>query len=207
MLQRKDLPLDVREALLGRLAGALRELIVSHEWLEPVRADMVICDAKECATIAASFEAPADNMPALIAQLIAGKALTPAFLIRAVAAGQTLFFEVALSALAKVPHERVSALIASGRRSNLRALLHQARLPARTFPAFVAAIEVIRTADFSAADSDYRRATQLIDAIVERYRKRPDRELDQMLMLLRRFAREAKRAAARGRAQELLEAA
>lgn len=207
LLERKDLPLEVREALLGRLAAALRELIVSHEWLEAGRADAVIRDAKECATIAASFEAPADNMPALIAQLIAGKALTPAFLIRAVAAGQTLFFEVALSALARVPHERVSSLIASGRRSNLRALLQQARLPARTFPAFTAAIEVIRTADFRAADGDHRRATQLIDAIVERYRQRPDRELDQMLMLLRRFAREAKRAAARGRAQELLEAA
>jgi hypothetical protein len=85
--------------------------------------------------------------------------------------------------------------------------LQQARLPARTFPAFTAAIEVIRTAEFGAAESDYRRATQLIDAIVERYRQRPDRELDQMLMLLRRFAREAKRAAARGRAQELLKAA
>ncbi len=207
LLEREDLPLDVREVLLGKLAEALRELIVSHEWMEPKRADAVVRDARECATIAASFEAPADNIPALIAQLMAGKALTPAFLIRAVAAGQTLLFEAALAALAQVPQERVSALVASGRSSNLRVLLRQAALPRRTFPAFTAAIEVIRSGDFDAADSDYRRATQLIDAIVERYRRRPDRELDQILMLLRRFAREAKRAAARGYAEELREAA
>lgn len=207
LLEREDLPLDVREVLLGKLADALRELIVGHEWLEPGRADMIVRDAHECATIAASFEAPAENLPALITQLLAGRALTPAFLIRTIAAGQTLLFEAALSALAKVPQERVSTLIASGRTSHLRALLQQAGLPRSTFAAFTAAIEVIRTSDFDAADTDYRRATQLIDAIVERYRQRPDRERDPILMLLRRFAREAKRAAARGYAEELMEAA
>jgi uncharacterized protein (DUF2336 family) len=136
-----------------------------------------------------------------------GKALTPTFLIRAVAAGQTLLFETALAALAGMPHERVTALVASGRTSSLRALLQKAGLPRSTFAAFTAAIDVIRSGEYAEADSDYRRATQLIDAIVERYQRRRDRELDQILMLLRRFAREAKRAAARGYAEELMEAA
>ena len=112
-----------------------------------------------------------------------------------------------MSALAKVPHERVVVLIASGRTSHLRALLHKSGLPRRTFPAFVTAIEVIRSSAFKNAEGDEHRATQLIDAIVARYQERPDRELDQILMLLRRFAREAKRAAARDFATELLEAA
>ncbi len=207
LLAREDLPLDVREVLLSMLARALRELIVTHEWLEPRRADAVVRDARECATIAAAFEAPADNMPALVAQLIAGRALTPAFLIRIVAAGQTTLFEAALSRLAGVPIDRVQALVASGRRSHLIALLQQARLPPRTFPAFTAAVEIIRSGAFDEADSDYRRTTHLIDAIVERYQKRPDRELDQILMLLRRFARQAKRAAARGYAEEIIQQA
>jgi uncharacterized protein (DUF2336 family) len=207
LLEREDLPLEVREVLLGKLADALRALIVSHEWLDPARADMIVRDAHECATIAASFEAPADNMPALVRQLMQGKALTPTFLIRAVAAGQTLLFEAALAALAGMPQERVSALVASGRASSLRALLQKAGLPRSTFSAFTAAIDVIRSGEYGEADSDYRRATQLIDAIVARYQKRNNRELDQILMLLRRFAREAKRAAARGYAEELMEAA
>jgi uncharacterized protein (DUF2336 family) len=208
LLERGDLPLDVREALLGRLAEALRELIVAHGWTTPERAATVTRDARECATIAASFEAPADNMPALVAQLIEADALSPAFLIRAVATGQTLLFETALAALAKMPHERVSALIASARPSNLRALLQRAKLPKKTFPVFAAAIDVIRKGDTAPGEtSDYRRATYLIDAIVARYQKRQDRELDQILALLRRFARDAKRTAARDYAGQLSEAA
>ena len=57
------------------------------------------------------------------------------------------------------------------------------------------------------AASDYRRATHLIDAILKRYQNRPDRELDPILALLRRFATDAKRAAARGYAQQVMEAA
>jgi uncharacterized protein (DUF2336 family) len=186
----------------------LRNLIVSHHWTTPERAAAVTQDAQECATIAASFEAPADNIPALVAQLIEGKALTPAFLIRAVAAGQTILFESALSALSKVPQDRVAALIASGRAGNLRALLHKAGLPPKTFPAFSAAIDVIRGGDPKAGvDSDYRRATQLVDTIVKRYQQRPDRELDQILALLRRFARDAKRTAARDYADQFRDAA
>jgi len=208
LLERHDLPLDVREALLGRLAEALRELIVAHGWTTPERAAIVTQDARECATIAAAFESPAENMPALVEQLLEADALTPAFLIRAVAAGQTLLFETALAALARMPRERVTALIASGRPSNLRALLQKANLPKKTFPVFAAAVDVIRKGDMAPGEAgDYRRATHLIDAIVARYQTRQDRELDQILMLLRRLAREAKRTAAREFAGQLSEAA
>lgn len=208
LLERKDLPLDVRQILLGKLAAALRDLISDHGWTTPERATAATEDARECATIAASFEAPADNLPALVAQLIEGKALTPAFLIRAVVAGQTLLFETALSALAKVPQERVAALVASGRASNLRALLQKAALPPRTFPAFVAAVDVIRSNPGPQGEAgDYRRATHLIDAIMTKYQNRDDRELDQILALLRRFARDAKRSAARDYAEQVRAAA
>jgi uncharacterized protein (DUF2336 family) len=208
LLERQDLPLDVREVLLGKLAEALRELVVNHGWTTPERASAVTNDARECATIAASFEAPADNLPALVAQLIEGKALTPAFMIRAVAAGQTHLFETALSVLARAPRQRVAALIASGRSANLRALLQKAGLPQKTFPAFAAAIDVIRQGDPGVGgESDYRRATHIIDALVTRIQRGPDRELDVILALLRRFARDAKRAAARGYAEQVRQAA
>lgn len=208
LLERKDLPLDVRQVLLGKLAGALRDLIISHGWTTPERAVAVTEDARECATIAASFEAPAENLPALVAQLMEGKAMTPAFLIRAVVSGQTLLFEAALSMLANMPQERVSALIASGRDSNLRALLKKANLPPKTYPAFTAAIDVIRQGEPLAGDAgDYRRATCLIDAITAKYERRADRELDRILALLRRFARDAKRTAARDYAEQVRQAA
>ena len=208
LLEREDLPLDLRQVLLARLATALRQLIVSRDWMAAERADTVTRDARERATIAAAFEAPADSMPALVDQLIAAGELNPAFLIRAAASGQTLLFETALAALAGLPQARVNALIQSGRAASLKALLEKAGLPARTFPAFAAAIDVIRNGEaVPGAASDYRRATHLIDAILNRFQNRPDRELDPILALLRRFATDAKRAAARGYAQQVMEAA
>jgi len=208
LLEREDLPLEVRQILLGRLTASLRELIISRDWMAPHRADTVTREARERAMIAAAFEAPADNMPGLVERLIGAGELTPAFLLRAVASGQTLLFDTALAALARVPLTRVRALVASGRRSNLRALFQESRLPPKIYPALEAAIDVIRSGDAAFdALSDYRRATQLIDAIIARYQRRWDRELDQILALLRNFATDAKRSAARDYAQHLMEAA
>ena len=208
LLQREDLPLDIRQRLLVRLTESLRDMVVDHAWLSPEKADAVTRDARERATIAAAFEAPADSMPGLVARLLDTGELTPAFLIRAAASGQTLLFETALAALADVPQPRVSALIASGRTSSLVALLEQSGLAPETFPALTAAAEVLRSmVPDRDPTSDYRRATHIIDAIVSRYQQRPDRELDKILQLLRRFTTEAKRAAARGYAQQILEAA
>lgn len=208
LLEREDLPLDVRRVLLARLSGALKQLLLAHAWTTPERAEAVTQDACERATIAAAFEAPADDMPALVERLIAEEALTPGFLIRAAASGQTLLFATALSALAGIPQQRVTSLIACGRAASLDALLQKAGLPPRTWPAFAAAIDVIRAGEEGEdAVSDYRRATRIIDAILTRYDCRTDRELDQILALLRRFATEAKRSAARGYAQQVLEAA
>jgi uncharacterized protein (DUF2336 family) len=207
LLERDDLPLELRQTLISRLAASLKQLIVSHDWMATERADAVTREARELATIAAAFEAPATGLDALVVRLMQSGELTPAFLIRTVASGQTALFGTALSMLARMPRERVGALVASGRGANLKALLQRAGLPPRTFPAFQAAIDVIREDAASGASSDYRRATHLIDAIVARYGRRRDREMDAILALLRRFATEAKRAAARDYALQVREAA
>jgi uncharacterized protein (DUF2336 family) len=208
LLERQDLPIEARQELLGRLAASLRSFVVDNAWLTPERASLVTRDARECATIAFAFEAAAEDIPALIQRLIVARELTPAFLIRAAVSGQTLLFEAALAALTGLPAPRVRALISGGQSGGLRALLQQAGLPEKTFPAFAETVEILRNEDIHpGASNDYRRATYLIDAIVTRYQQRPDREMDQILALLRRFAGEAKRAAARGFANQLLQAA
>lgn len=207
LLQREDLPLDVRQVLLARLTASLRNLVVDHAWLSPEKAELVTRDARERATIAAAFEAPADSMPSLVERLLQAGELTPAFLIRAAASGQTLLFETALARLADVPPARVRALVAAGRTSGLTALLRKSGLSPKTYPVFEAAVKVLRVCDPLDASSDYRRATHLIDAIVTIYQRRPDRELDQILVLLRQYATEAKRSAARGYAEQVLQAA
>ena len=209
LLERDDLPLEVRQVLLVAADGLAAQ---------PGRraASWLTCGARgdrDAGRLRARhhrrrLRGAGAEIPALVERLIAAKEMTPAFLIRAVASGQTLLFVAALAALAGVPQARVNALVCSGRTAGLRALLQKAGVPAATSPAFAAAIDVIRNGDpVSGALSDYRRATHLIDAIVTRYQTKPDRELDQILALLRRFATEAKRSAARGYAQQVMQAA
>lgn len=208
LLERDDLPAEARQELLAKLAASLRSFVVENAWLSPERAALVTRDARECATIAFASDVAAQEMPALIQRLIEAGELTPAFLIRTAVSGQIPLLESALAALTGLPQARVRALIASGQGGGLHALLEKAGLPEKTFPAFSAILEILQRENFEPGPSDdYRRATYLIDAIIARYAKRPDREMDQILALLRRFAGEARRAAARSFANNLLEAA
>ena len=208
LLLRDDLPLDVRQALVGHLTNRLRTMLSDRNWLSEERAEMVTREARDKATVAMAFEAPAAQVPVLVKRLIAEDELTPALLVRAVAGGQTLFFIHALAQLSGMPANRVEALVVSGRAANLKALLEKAKLPVATFPAFAAAIDVIRQFDGSEdAGSDYRRATHLIDTILNRFQANRDQNIDQILGLLRRFATEAKRDAARSYVKQVMAAA
>ncbi len=208
LLLRNDLPLDVRQILVGNLTSRLETMLSDRNWLSAARAEKVVREARDKATVAMALDAPAAQIPALVKRLIADDDLTPALLVRAVAGGQTLFFIHALAQLSGVPATRVEALVVSGRVANLKALLEKAKLPVATFPAFAAAIDVIRQFDGSEdAGSDYRRATHLIDAIIQRFQANPDRNLEQILGLLRRFATDAKRDAARSYVKQVLAAA
>lgn len=201
LLRRADLPLDIRQALLSQLAQRLRRFVGERQWLAADRAEAVTREAREKATIAMAFDAPAEELPNLVGRLMDADELTPALLIRAAASGQAALFAAALSALAGVPLWRARALVAAGRPAGLKALLRRAKLPERTFPAFAAAVDVMRAESGTGAGDDYRRATRLIEAAVAAYRKNPDREMDQILALLRRFAVEAKRDVARSYAE------
>jgi uncharacterized protein (DUF2336 family) len=208
LLLRNDLPLDARQALVGHLTTRLKTMLSDRNWLSVERAETVTREARDKATVAMTVEAPAAQIPMLVKRLIADEELTPALLVRAVAGGQTLFFIHALAQLSGVPVGRVEALVVSGRAANLKALLEKASLPAGTFPAFAAAIDVIRQFDGSEdSGSDYRRATYLIDAILNRFQANSDHNIEQILGLLRRFATEAKRDAARSYIKQVMAAA
>ena len=208
LLLRDDLPLDVRQILVGHLTNRLKTMVCDRNWLSAERAETVTREARDKATIAMTTEAPAAQIPALVKRLIADDELTPALLVRAVAGGQTLFFIHALAQLSGVPASRVEALVVSGRAANLKALLEKAKLPVGTYPAFAAAIDAIRQFDGSEDEgSDYRRATHLIDAILKRFQANSDHNVEHILGLLRRFATEAKRDAARTYVKQVMAAA
>ena len=208
LLARQDLPADIRQILLSKFVCNLKDLVVKRNWLSNDRADHVTSDARQRAMISIANESPETDLADLVKTLSEGEELSAGLLIRAVASGQTEFFIEALSSLATLPRDRVSSLILSGRGSGIRAILEKAGLPAKTHPVFTAAINVIRDAEHEPGPrNDYRRATHLIDAIVTQYGSNTDRELDQILALLRRVATDARREAARGYVAQVMKAA
>lgn len=208
LLARKDLPADIRQILLSKFVCNLKDLVVKRNWLSNDRADHVTSDARQRAMISIANSSRETDLADLVKTLSEGEELSAALLIRAVASGQIGFFIEALASLANMPRERVNSLVMSGRSSSVRAVLEKAGLPDKTHPVFTAAIKVIRDAEHEPGPrNDYRRATHLIDAIVTQYGSKTDKELDQILALLRRVATDARREAARGYVAQVMKAA
>lgn len=197
LLARGDLPVDIRHALVSAMSANLGEVLSSRQWMATDQVADLLRDTREKAAISMALSASEEDLPALIDLMIAHDELTPGLLIRAVASGHSGFFEMALARLSGMPCDRVQALIRSGREANLKAVLDKAGIPARAHPALAAAVQVVKDDALSRVDSDYRRATALIDTILGRYPAGAANELDDILTLLRRLALEAKRDAAR----------
>lgn len=144
LFAREDLPLAARQSLIAGLGARLADLMVSREWVAPRRADTVVREACDRATVTLAFDAEEEDVARLVEHLRATGQLTTALLIRSMCQGDVRFFEVALAVLAELPGARVYSILAEGRRGALSALFHKAGLPERSHPAFVAALEARR---------------------------------------------------------------
>jgi uncharacterized protein (DUF2336 family) len=206
LIARRDLPPDVRQLLVRAVGNALGNLAMVKQWLPEARAKALTGDACDRATVAIAAESETHELPALVEHLRATEQLTTALLLRAVCAGNIAFFETALAMLARVPVERVAALVRGGRVSALRAAYTRAGLPPMAFDAFAAALDAWRNLDpESGSFNRYRLTMQAVEAVLTRYADITDGEANELAAMLRRFAadqaREAARETARGYAR------
>ncbi len=198
LLQRPSLPPDVRQMLIRRLSSALGELVVHKSWVPEERAWAVTRDACERATVALAAESETEELGALVEHLRVTGQLNTALLLRAVCAGNVALFETALSVLARVPEARVTSLIRSGRLQGLRAVYNKAGLPPMAFEAFVAALDTCRKIDEEGGPRDrYRFTLHMVESVLARYRDITDGEVNELTAMLRRFAADQARDAAR----------
>jgi uncharacterized protein (DUF2336 family) len=198
MLARAGLPPDVRQLLVRRLSDALNELVVVRSWVPEERARKVTHDACDRATVAIAAETESEDLPALVEHLRITGQLTTALLLRAVCAGNVGLFETALSALAHVPESRVSGLVRAGRTSSLRAVYAKAGLPAVAFDAFAAALDTCRRIAEEGGPRDrYRFTKHMVENVLARYHHITEGEMNELTGMLRRFAADQAREAAR----------
>ena len=204
MLARPDLPADVHQMLIRRLGDALGTMMVTKSWAGEERALTVTREACDRATVALAAETQSDELPELVEHLRITGQLTTALLLRAVCAGNVALFETALAALARAPVDRVASLVRAGRISVLRAIYTKAGLPPTAFEAFAAALDTWRLiVEEDSGQDRYRTTLRMVDAVLARYAGISDGEAHELATMLRRFAAEQAREAARDYARDV----
>lgn len=205
MLDRDDLPVEVRQAVAARLAASLRDFVVGCGWLGRERGARVVREARDRATLALPVAGEAAR---LVAHLRRSGQLTASLVLRAALSGRMDFAEAALADLAGMPSDRVAALVYDGRGGAVAALYRRAGLPPELYPAFEAALSAWREGARGTLDAAGPRLSRLmIERALTACETMPFEEARAVLALLARFDAEAAREEARAIADEVAQQA
>src|SRR3984893_29006 len=134
LFARPDLPLTARQTLVRLLSGLLANLVTDRAWLAPERAQEVVREACEKATVTIAALGPDDTRP-LIRHLRVSGQLNAGLVLRAPLSRKMAMFEDALAELSELPLARVQALVHGRGSAGFRAVFDKARLPATTYVA------------------------------------------------------------------------
>ncbi len=198
LLLRADLPASVRQALVAKLSKTLAEFVIAREWLFEERAHRVAKEACEKATVALASSTSDDDVRPLIRHLRESGQLTAGLILRALLSGNMAMFEEALAELSGLSLARVSALIHDRGAAGLRALYNKAGLPALAYPAFREAIATLQEDGFLGDPvGTARLKRRMVERVLTRCAGLDSRDIEPLMMLLRRFATEAAREEAR----------
>lgn len=123
LLARPDLPAVARLLLVRQASAALAGARIVKGALSPDRLGRVLRDGTDTALAAIGESAAGAESPDYVRQLVAERQLNTRVLLHAVVTGHVLFFADCLAELAQTPRAKVFALLESGGRPALNALL------------------------------------------------------------------------------------
>ncbi|WP_245304030.1 DUF2336 domain-containing protein [Agrobacterium bohemicum] len=146
LLQRDDLPADVRYAIVGHVGAALAASNLVCYAMTPHRARDIIRDASETATVLIAGDVTGESMPVLVEHLRVGGDLTPAFLMNTLCSGKLDFFAQAISNLSGLGEQQVRSILATGRHHALKALFQSTGLFGAVLDIFMEATQLWRNA-------------------------------------------------------------
>ncbi|AWN48971.1 hypothetical protein DK419_23595 [Methylobacterium terrae] len=204
LLARPDLPLDVRQAVTARLAGALAAFVSGCGWLSRERSERVTREARERTTLGLAEGSDKADLRRLVAYLREAGQLTPGLILRAMLSGRMAFTEAALADLSGLPPARVAGLLHDPRGSGLAALYRRAGLPPALEPAFAAAMSAWHEEEAGLAESGSGGLSRrMIERAVTACERLPFADAHAIVALLNRFDAEAARDEARVLARAL----
>lgn len=197
LLAHESLPIAARQLIVANLSDVLCEQAVNQSRMDAEQAKDVAREARDRATLALVRQ-DARELPALITHLRDTSQLTTVLLLRAICAGQVTFFVEALARLSSVSAPRINALLSDNSTKALRTLYSKAGLPEEAYPAFSIAFGVYASEGTVVEPAEQYRFTRImIERILERYHDVGFEEVDELMAMLRRFASETARDAAR----------
>jgi len=123
LLGRPDLPAGVRLHLVEAAAAALREARIVKGAVAPARLERLLRHAGDTALTAIGEGVAHRDEQDYAAALIAGDRLSARVLLHAIVSGHVLFFADCLAQLSQAPRAKVFALLETGSRAALNALL------------------------------------------------------------------------------------
>lgn len=202
LFERRDLPCDVRQALVERLGAALAGSDFVRSAIGGSRGRKVTEEACMNATLQLTETVVQDEIPALVEHLRMSGRLTPAFLIHALCAGNVDFFASAVVSLSGMSGSRVRGILIDGRETAMRALYRSIGLGSDLAPVFVTATQIWRAASRHNASIDTGRVTT---ELLQRHASDADRQpsVAELLRLVEAMHFSWHRHASRGYAQAL----
>ena len=191
LLTRGWLPPALRNELVAMTAQALADFTTRCDWLSDQRAERIMRDAREQATVAIARACEGDDLSELVRRMRASGALTVAVLMRSLLSGDCGFFVQAMAELSGMPLRRAAAFARSPSSHGFGALYAKARLPVAFLPAFRAAVDgarLVRGGQISLA---------LAEQVIAASERNGDPAAAPLRALLARLAGEAAREEAR----------
>jgi uncharacterized protein (DUF2336 family) len=196
LLERCDLPVDIRMVLVNGVAEQLTGFAKDCGWLSDIRASRLAQDCTESCAVAVATEAESDGMIDLVRSLRSSGRLTPQLLLRSLLSGETRLLTASLAELSGVAHDKASGFVHARGGMGFRALYRKAGMPQRLEPAFEAALSSWHEFGMAQAESG-RLSLQMVERVLTSVATLDDQELDKLMALLLRYQAEAAREEAR----------
>ena len=149
LLGRADLPASARLQLVEASAAALRGARIVKGAIAAPRLERLLRDATDTALTAIGEGEAANGTHGFASNLIAVERLSIRVMLHAIVNGHVLFFAECVSALAQMPRDKVFALLETGSRPALHALLSRCGLSAAVRNLLARLISQARSADLA----------------------------------------------------------
>ncbi|HLF21226.1 MAG TPA: DUF2336 domain-containing protein, partial [Aestuariivirga sp.] len=170
LLDRSDLPLEVRILQAKRAANRVHTLMAERGWIPANDAEAIVVDAEETTLLKILESAQVSELDRLIPFLCAKHMLTTSIILRAGLRGRLAIVERALAYLTSNSVQRVRQKIASHGIMGLKSLISASGLPAPSFWLLRAAADI--HADLAARHQPLEPeifARAVVEALMTRY--------------------------------------